>query len=310
MLKFGICTIEALRGDVNRPAQGRVRQAAVTLLNAIGGEPDADTLRERLLLELSDDRGAYKRTYRNRFAEFDEAAAACVEGRWTADEPLRVLDCGISDGRTAIDFFRRLGQTFGSLDYLGTDYDPFLTAISRDGVTVVVSSKLEAVQMIRPPFVFNYRKPERWVPYPVNRWLFQRLQSRVFPLTLEDAERGSPICLFCDEAIALSKEDERFRLGQHDVLAKPAGRFHVVRMMNLLNATYFTADEFREIAENVRASLIEGGIFVAGSNQDAGSEVAGAVMRFDGGGFTVLRDTGLLPQFRECLLTPEQGTAQ
>jgi len=306
MLKFGIHTLEGLRADLaGRPGR-RVRQVAIPLLSVIGDEPDSDKLRERVLLELADDRGAYKRTYRKRFDVFDEKAGELIRDRFSCDGPLSVLDCGISDGRTAVDFFQTLAEAFYELKYLGTDYDPFVKAVRDGAVTVVFSSKNEPIQLIRPPFVFNLKQIEleRWSRYPVNRILVGALRRRHVPAMLkqiEESHSGGTIALFSDLATKLAAHDQRFCLDSYDVLQSPPGRYDVIRMMNLLNPTYFSEAEFDRIITNVGSGLVDGGLFVIGSNQDAGTEVEGGIYCFENGCFTRLTENRLAPQVKAAI---------
>ena len=304
MLKHGIHTIEGLRADLaGRPGR-RVRQVAITLLNVLDDEPDSDKLRERVLLELADDRGAYKRTYRKRFDVFDESACELIRDRFSRDEPLAVLDCGISDGRTAADFFQKLAGAYGELKYLGTDYDPYVKVVRDRAITVVFSSKNQPVQMIRPPFVFNLKQPDRWNRYPANRFLADVLYKRYVPAMLkqiEESHSGETIALFCDDATKLAARDQRFCLESYDVLQSSPGRYHVIRMMNLLNPTYFSEAEFDRIIANVRNGLVDGGLFVVGSNHDAGTEVAGGIYSFEDSRFTQLMENRLEPQIKAAI---------
>ena len=215
MLKRGIHTIEGLKSDLaGRPGR-RVRQVAITLLSVLDDIPDGDEYRERILLELADDRGAYKRTYRNRFDAFDEIACELIRKQFSSEEPIAVLDCGISDGRTAVQFFHKLARDFDGLDYLGTDYDPYVKVLRDGTVTVVFSSKNEPLQMIRPPFVFSLKQPERWSRYPVNRAVLKLLYKRHVPAMLKGLENpysGERIALYCNEAIRLAASEHRFHL--------------------------------------------------------------------------------------------------
>jgi hypothetical protein len=277
---------------------------AITLLSDLADEPDCDELRERVLLELVDDRGAYKRTYRKRFEAFDGSARGQIRDRFPPSEPLSVLDCGISDGRTAIDFFQKLAGTYAKLKYFGTDYDPYVKIVRDEAVTVVFSSKNQPIQIIRPPFVFNLKQPDRWSRYPANRILVDVLYKRYVPAMLkriDESRSGETIALFCDDATKLAARDPRFCLGRYDVLESPPGRYQVIRMMNLLNPTYFSETEFDRIIENVRNGLIDGGLFVIGSNHDAGTEVAGGIYSFENSRFHRLMENQLAPQVKAVI---------
>src|SRR5687768_17401163 len=210
MLKLGICTVRSLRDDVDRGPRRRPRQVAITLLDRISGEADADRLRERVLLELSDDRGAYKRTYKDRFVAFDMAVCDQARKAFAVGTRLKVVDCGISDGVTAVDFFSRLSSYFQDIKFLGTDYDPYVKTLTRNNVTVVFSSNDKPVQLIRSPFVFNLTTKDWWVKYPINRLILSRLSRIYIPDMLRELSSpgtGTRISLYCRAATSLAEED-------------------------------------------------------------------------------------------------------
>ena len=287
MIKLGITTMDQLRREARRSATGRVKQVAIPLLVELDKSADNDDLRERVLLELTDDRGAYKRTYKSRFDEFDMLVYKQIAAEFDTRQELRVLDCGISDGRTAIDFFCSLADEFHNLKFLGTDYDPCIRFRRRDKVTLVVSSRSQPMQLIRPPFVFNLRKRDRWLSYPINRVVLSYLSQRYLPAIMRDFTEygGEEVSIYCPQALRLSEKDSRFKLGQQDILQPIVGCYHVIRIMNVLNPTYFETLEFVEIVKNVRAALAKGGLLIVGSNQDAGSKVEGAVYGLAESGF-------------------------
>jgi chemotaxis methyl-accepting protein methylase len=75
-------------------------------------------------------------------------------------------------------------------------------------------------------------------------------------------------------------------LGQHDLLESSKITFDCLRAMNVLNKAYFSADQMQVILHNVHQSLVDNGLLVLGSNQDAGSPVSGAVFAKTGSGFS------------------------
>lgn len=305
MIKRGICSISQLLEEIDRPADRRVRQVAINLLNELPSDEHKTRMRERIFLELADDRGAYKRTYRNRFDEFDRLLLKTIHKVGPSARPLTVLDCGISDGRTAVDFFASLSNAEAAVNYYGTDYDPYLQAVTVGGSIVVFSSYGTPVQLIRSPFVFNLKVPDRWISYPVNRLVLTLVGPGIMARAkekLQNQEAVEDIALFCNEAIELSERDARFRLGRLDVLDPFPGQWHIIRMMNLLNPTYFSRDEFARIFGNVKDSLHESGLFVIGSNQDAGSAVTGGIYQASGGRLVECLNQAMNPELRELIL--------
>jgi chemotaxis methyl-accepting protein methylase len=72
--------------------------------------------------------------------------------------------------------------------------------------------------------------------------------------------------------------------------------FHCVRAMNVLNDSYFSAEQMRKILLNVHNSLKNNGLFIAGSNQDPGSPVSGAVFSKNDSNFDLVWMTAEAPQ--------------
>src|SRR5262249_48026923 len=95
------------------------------------------------------------------------------------------------------------------------------------------------------------------------------------------------ISLRAPRAVELARSDARFRLCEHDLL-RPVTLdrdFDVVRAMNILNKSYFDDGQIADIAAATLHSLRDGGLMVAGSNQDAFSPVRGAISGRMGPGF-------------------------
>lgn len=101
--------------------------------------PDRDLLLEHILLRFSPDNSTFKRTYSRRFDPVDEEVTRILrEGNLRHHGALDVHDIGVSDGRTAVDFFRRLDGLDGlNLRVLATDRDPDVAAISSPGSDLV-----------------------------------------------------------------------------------------------------------------------------------------------------------------------------
>jgi chemotaxis methyl-accepting protein methylase len=100
--------------------------------------------------------------------------------------------------------------------------------------------------------------------------------------------------MFSAQAMNLAKGDHRFQLSEHDVLT-PLPRWtgrHVVRAMNILNRSYFGAEQIGLILSHVHDGLGEGGWLITGSNQDAGSQVHGGVYERTESGFRKVWGSG------------------
>jgi hypothetical protein len=298
LIKTGIHDIRQVTpGARFKTLFGKDKVLSITLYDRILSLPDAESLAERILLLSADERGARKRTYAARFDAFDEAVATRIRERWDADTPLRVEDVAVSDGRTAHDFFQRLASGFPRLSYGASDFNPRVFVVDDGRLKVTLSRSHRILEITFPPFVFNAR-PESPLFYPVNhavRALITRL--RVRPLVdryVSGQVQARTILMFSAQAMNLVKGDHRFQLSEHDVLT-PLPRWtgrHVVRAMNILNRSYFGAEQIGLILSHVHDGLGEGGWLITGSNQDAGSQVHGGVYERTESGFRKVWGSG------------------
>src|SRR5689334_5266170 len=108
MLKTGVYNLAQIDAGKFKSFLGGDKRISVTLYEKILSRPDAEHLAERILLLFTDERGAYKRTYSNRFAEFDLNCLQIINENFAKDLDLKFHDAGISDGRTAVDLFIKL----------------------------------------------------------------------------------------------------------------------------------------------------------------------------------------------------------
>ena len=156
----------------------------------------------------------------------------------------------------------------------------------------------QPLQVIWPPFVFNVEKRESALLYPINRALLViLLRTRVRRLlerysAADPAIRTRHIRLLAPVALDTLESDPRFDFERHDILQPLAGRFGLIRAMNILNRSYFEDDQLRVAIGHVARALTTGGLFATGSNQDAGSAVDGAVYERTTSGFQRLRSSG------------------
>jgi hypothetical protein len=297
MIKTGLYRREQLASRRNtRGLFGGRRRISITLYDQIQSLADANEWAEQILLLHSDGRGAYKRTYRHRFDEFDALALGLIGEGYGGRGALVIHDAGVSDARTACDFFRTVSVRFADLTYYATDYDPALLVLALGNIKVTMNRQQQMLEVVSPPFVFNVLKHENFLYYPVNYPLFLWARSVQAPRVLAAYRAGKiapkTLSLYCPDAVRLAGADPRFRLLEHDLLAPFPHTVDVVRAMNVLNTAYFTPGQFAQVVGNVFASLSPGGLLIVGSNDDAGTEVRGAVYNKIDDGFAELARSG------------------
>lgn len=277
-------------------ALGPHRRISVTLYDQISKSPDADALAERILLLFTDSRGAYKRTYVKRFEVFDGQVLKLMADLFSKDQPFIFQDLAISDGRTALDFFERISESFQKLSYHASDFNPRVDVLQKGSLKVTIAKDQKVIEIMIPPFVLNRMRQEKMYLFPINRLLsFMAYHLFAKPL-VRDFQRGEvtsqELLLFAPKVLQKAEEDSRFQLSQQDLLEPLPIQSHAIRAMNVLNRSYFTAQEFKRIIQNIHNGLLHGGIFITGSNQDAGSTVHGGVYQKTPSGFVKVMQSG------------------
>ncbi|MDR0406935.1 MAG: hypothetical protein LBH38_02530 [Holosporales bacterium] len=298
MLKTGITSVSELREKGFNSRWGRSKSVSISLYPEILNEPDADRLAERILLHFMDDRGAFKRTYTARFDDFDKTVCAFLKGNSPAQKSLIVQDVGVSDGRTACDFFEELDSSLSVISFFASDYNSCLDVIESSFTRLTLRAS-RLLEVVWGPFVFylagkgehEFRKR-----YPLSvliRWYALHFPAKRL---LRDYHAGKirsrEILLFSPRALRLASKDKRFFLEEHNILEPLKRQSHVVRAMNLLNPSYFTREEFSQVLRNIHIALYEDGFLITGSNQDAGTSVQGGIYCKTSSGFKEIRRFG------------------
>jgi hypothetical protein len=291
--KLGICTIEELK----QQKQEVEKEASVHLYSEVEHLPDAELLAERILLRFMDQPGAYKRTYRNRFEAFDKPVIATLK-QYCSHQPWVIHDHGVSDGRTACDWFEKLEKVNEDIQYFAFDFDPEVLVLRQGRRIAVLNESGTLLQIVWPPFVFNQMNLDSYRLYPINHLVRFCIAEPSAAALVRKLRKGqiipTKLLLFSPRALALAHRDQRFQLGKQNILEpsrlkQPAT---ILRAMNLLNPTHFTEAQIQTALQNIRSSLMEGGLFVVGSNQEEGTGVDGAIYQKKGDQFGLIWKCG------------------
>lgn len=269
---------------------GRNRKISVTLYDQVVNEPDADQLTEQLLLPFSDERGVSKWTCAKRFRGFDAKAIEILRTFFDpATSELSVQDLGISDGRTATEFFEKLADVYPQLVFYASDRDPMVYILEQGNLKVTLSRTNRILEIVWPPFVFNTINRESAWRHPIRRVVQAVAERRKIPPLLAAYEVGvvktKEAFLVAPATLALSRRDSRFRLERYDILTPFHRQSQVVRVMNLLNPCYFSNGEFERIVTNIYHGLVNDGFLLTGSNLEAETTVHGGIFQKVGSGF-------------------------
>lgn len=308
MINTGIHTLQQLnnRSSLKGPF-GQDKRISITLYDQILQHPLADELIERTLLLFTDERGAYKRTYANRFEDFDLIVLEKMQKLLDINNEIVVQDLGISDGRTAVDFFHKITHAYQNVNYYASDYNPKIYVIEKGATKVTLSHNLNVIEIVWPPFVFNVARPDRYWRAPLNRIIQFFVEETVVAQMLTDFKakliKPREIFLFGKAALSLSGDDNRFTLLAQSILEPFTRQSHVIRTMNILNPTYFTQKEFAKIVSNIFDGLYDNGLLILGSNQNPGSIVHGGIYQKIGNKYKKIWQSGNGSCIDELLLT-------
>jgi hypothetical protein len=316
MFQRGICTVDDLvrasqtisetRPYLRRPCYIGLYEAAAT-----AADTPAHRLQEAILERFAVANGSFKRTSGRRFGKFDELTLQVLRGQPALRHRFVVHDMAISDGRTACEWYAKLSAEFGdALEFYGTDLCFEVTAlrVPKARTTVVLDNKGSILQLIFPPFVLPTKLSRREkLFYPLKSALRMALMSTAVGrvMKLYSAGGGSlerhQITLTCPELRARRTCSPNFHIETYDAFELAPRQYSVVRAMNIFNRSYFSDRDISLAIENIFRSLTEDGVFVTGSNSDAGSTVDGAIYVRSHGGVTRICSSGAGSQIDHLL---------
>ncbi len=264
---------------------------------------DRDDFQEQAIGRVAVAGGAFKKTHKNRFDEFDDACFSLIRKHISsaAKENISVHDIAISDGRTTLPFFTYLSGMYGDiLSFLASDYAAHFRAVydpQNPARRIILDAQNRMIQMIVPPFVFNVVCAENAFIYPVN-FLLRRYFKKTWAKGLREKYIAAPqnfnvreILLLCRECRDLM-HDTRFTFDTYDVLSGPRPAHDIIRAMNILNPSYFAPEKMAQVVNNISESLNLGGLLITGSNGAGGSPVNGGAFQKTPDGFKKLAHFG------------------
>ena len=292
MIKTGVTRLSQLAHDKTFLCKN-LKNVSITLYDETLNVSDGDKLAERILLLFSDERGAYKRTYHKRFEAFDLEVMTVLE---KLSPPDTFHDSGVSDGRTALDFFEKMVIAFPEISYFASDYNPSVFVLEKGKVKVTLSHTGKILEILFPPFVFNKMKRDRVLYYPLNHVILFFVEKLWVNFLMRQYDHGlvhaKALRLFAPKVLKMAQTDKRFKLGQHDLLHPFQEPVCIIRVMNVLNHSYFSDGEFAQVIRNLYEGLREKGLLITGSNQDAGTIVNGGIYQKSENGFSKIFNSG------------------
>lgn len=306
MIKTGLYKLSQLENKNTTFFRKELKNVSITLYDQILNETQSEALAERILLLFSDERGAYKRMYQKRFETFDTQILQVLHSIFFSSNTLSFHDVGVSDGRTALDFFEKLSLVFPETSYLASDYNPSVYVIEKGKLKVTLSRTGKILEILFPPFVFNKIKRDSLRHYPLNHCIRLCVEKFFVTSLLRQYQKGyvkaKQLLLFSPNVLAYAQKDGRFTLGQHDLLKPFRQPVDVIRAMNVLNLSYFCELEFKKVIHNLYQGLKDNGVLITGSNQEAGTLVHGAIYKKCAHGFERIFQSGDGSQVHSMIL--------
>lgn len=296
MLKTGIYTPDQTSSFLKQPRAF----IALDLYDQFSGTPDQEMLfQEQAIGRVAVANGSFKKTHLNRFDEFDNICRDIIMRHVPLQHHVSVHDMAVSDGRTSVPFFEFLSGQYGqSLSFLASDYSPGFKAVydpADSNKRLILDHQNRLIQIVAPPFVFQVVCPENGLFYPVNRlyhhyiqkkWVQNLYQSYLRSPSLFQTKDILILCRACRNLM----HDPRFSFDTYDVLSGIRGEHHIIRAMNILNASYFPPDQMAQAVRHICGALAPGGLFITGSNGDGGTDVTGGVYQKTSVGIIKIHD--------------------
>jgi chemotaxis methyl-accepting protein methylase len=302
LAQFGIHDVRQLQTFRPQSPADQHKQIAIDLIAEIERRSDG-AIKDAFFERLVDSRGAFKRTYANRFADFDRLLIETWRAHALAERPVRILDAAVSDGSTTLSLIDAFAAaTDMQYRVQATDLDGRYWVLSdahrSKRSRVIVTDGGEILQIIVPPFVLGHPRLDRRFRFPANKLV--RLWGRRLAQRLIDAWRkGSPdvsvqpLVVANPEFRRRLETDSRVAFNSWNILEPWKGeQHHVVRAMNVLNPTYFTVAEQGTVLRGLPHATVDGGLVALGSNENQNTPVDGGIWQRRGERLRQLASSG------------------
>jgi len=237
---------------------------------------------ERIMAQLRLSNGTVRTTLRNRLVAVDQKVESILTSIFPLNTNLLVEDWAVSSGVTAAEWFGSLQRIYPNVTFTASDRILYLVEVRlRDERgSFIVEPSGEPIQYIRPPFVVSMTEMQHPV-YLINRSVQRRAMrkwkdvSKHFrvPAAWEHVN-GNCQTLSLDEFVfrrlplihphVIDIRGEYFRIKQHNIFTVLSQPVHVIRTMNILNRSYFTASRLQSAADAIRQSLSPSGLWIVG----------------------------------------------
>ena len=235
-------------------------------------------------------KGTWRSTRPGRHVQTNQLLARRLSGT----RPV-IIDVGVSDGVTSLEFIEELGANFAKYyvtdRFLTIDYVASESAVlffDKGGVCVCAAGRWLVFypQQPRHARFLQWRHPRVFGVAGVNRAVLREL-SLLQPQLRE-----------------LAETDSRIAIAEHDAFVRwPWAAADVVKIANLLNRAYFTDPQILAIVGNAHRALQDGARLVVVENRGVGQVEQTSVFLRRGGGFVLEEQIGTGSEIASLVLS-------
>jgi len=279
-------------------------RAAYNLLR-LDENPTAEDIRafEDIYFTMRTSNETFRTTFRDRFRDVDAAAMRWIaelvaDGR--TDAPIRIQDRAVSSGLTSAEWAQSLYDRFPNVEFEASDLLTELRELAGNGESWMLEPNGTLLQYIRPPFVVSMHHPESW-RNPLLRWVAARAKKRFSAIRVSDYEMRRISCIH-PEAQALVRIRPGFRFEVRSIFDRTPGACDVLRTMNILNRSYFSAEQLADAIDAIFDSLRPGGIWIVGRTMEDNFRNHATFFRRGESGWEVLERIGDGSEIEELAL--------
>jgi len=284
-------------GQLNRGALedifGKEKNISLYLyqkLNQVDNVLGKATYAETILNRFNSDRNVIKRTYKNRFNNFDHESIVCILKQ--NFESISILDLAISDGSASCYFLEQSTKYLKNFSYTGSDLqiNYYLNKKDSNGKSYIITDgNNKIIEITRPPFVWNLARKEGNL-YFINNMLkcffLKKAQRELLNNKFKYREK---IELIHPDFKNLLVQSKHFQIRNYNLFDGIKEKYAVIRAMNILHYGYFNEEQVTRILNNLYSGLNSNGLLIEGSNEDAGTPVEGAIYKKTETGFSLLQ---------------------
>jgi hypothetical protein len=306
MIRSGIYSLDQLNKVALKDIFGKEKNISVYLyqkINQIDNLEKRTRYAELILNRFNSDHNVIKRTYKNRFNNFDAYSINKISEQ--NYERISLLDVAISDGRASCYFLEQLINHLKDFCYTGSDIqiNYFLNKKNAKSKSYIITDEeKKIIELVHPPFVWNLARTEG------NFYFFNNILKKFYlkrakkELLNNKFKYQEKIEVLHPDFKTLLDKNACFQIRNYNLFNEIPGKYIVIRVMNILHQGYFGKDQLFLILNNIYNGLETNGLLIEGSNENAGSPVEGAIYKKCENSFVMLSEPEMPSRIKEIVL--------